>query len=358
MNSLSRLFARQLSLTNQCFVDLIKTSNNMIKRNYFSPEKIGITEFYKKSEKFSRAKNEKAIQTASFISKIRENNHDIENLKSDLKLLLYTAKLDEELNTLIDGIRRYNSIVFKAKPEKIFYFDTCLMELLYVLKRTDKALDLFFETENSIVNSKMACILLMDMLIKEKRYNNLIEVYKKGATSYFKRKISNQGLELYVQALYEKNDLDSYHLAKSYYQSLRKSKTVVLDKVIKKIYLLAIDQKDYQYALELVSHLKDENPYKVMTNLKMIPLCRMKKINNVIYLAETMFTFQKEDRVFYHETLQELKDLALSCQNENARTKLKEIIEKCNQDKIMLKKLKQTISESGGLVSNAERKRA
>jgi len=84
-----------------------------------------------------------------------------------------------------------------------------LIKLLYTLNKTDTALDLFMNDSEILGKSFKVFVMLMNKLLVEKRYDDVIRVFNKNAESVFKSKPEQTGgaiqvLSLVSHALYEK----------------------------------------------------------------------------------------------------------------------------------------------------------
>ena len=67
------------------------------------------------------------------------NKPDAKIFAEDLKSFLYLTEEDNEINLLIQGIKKFNA----KNTQDDFRFGAPLMRLLYTLDKTDKAFELF-----------------------------------------------------------------------------------------------------------------------------------------------------------------------------------------------------------------------
>ena len=86
------------------------------------------------------------------------------------------------------------------------------------MNKTDTALDLFMNDSEILGKSFKIFVMLMNKLLVEKRYDDVIRVFNKNAESVFKLKNpeqtggASQALSLVSHALYEKVRITSFSL--------------------------------------------------------------------------------------------------------------------------------------------------
>ena len=335
MLSLVRNLPRQLNLVNLSIV------NAIAKRTYFAPEAIGIDKFVKHCEFMKRSQG-------SNLSSIRltvEENMNKENGKiftEDLKLMLYLTQSDSDLDFLINAIKKYQAQ--EALAIFNFKFEAPLMRLLYVLNKTDKALELYLADKGVMNDSNTVATLLANKLLEEKRYDDVIKVYNKAAKT-IKTTESNKISELYLDALVEKNNAEALKKAKEFLEKLNPQNNYY-DKYVKKVFLLAFSQNDTSYAYELISKMK--NTALVITqNYKIMTMAKLNRAEEALKLAETIRVGPNKSRIFFRETFNELKALQEKTTSEELKARLTTLIDN-SSDKLFERDLKSSIIKMTG----------
>lgn len=317
MLSVIRNASRQLGLVNKCLVPTLG------KRTYFTQEFLGITAFKEYCGKIERIEGPELAATRAKVEATIPKKDEVINTE-DLKTLVHTAKTDADIELLLKAINKYQI----QEEEVLFRFEAPFMRLLYALDKTDKALELFLKEEKTVLNqSAKACVLLMNKLYEEKRYDDIVKVFNKAEKTLFQNSMHFHCLELYFDALLGKNDTASFQMVKDY---LKKNTNIQYDRAYRKAFLFALNQNQFEYAYEITSRFTDT--FTLLTNnFKIIALSRLNRVDQVLTLAdETRAIKGKEgaerNRFFYRETLNELKELANRTENPESKKRLLETV--------------------------------
>lgn len=265
MLSFSKLFSKNVSLASQNFSAV---------RYLYSKKYLGVDYF----EKYSEEVQTKESQNFEKIKKSVADSlakKDAKIFSEDLKKLVYLAKTDDDINLLIDGIKKYKTqdslTVFS------FNFEVPLMKLLYSKEKTDKALELYLKGDNTLSTSDFSSkveLMLMNKLLLEKRYDDSIKVFKKIEASVTKEKMVKLKniASLTGQALLEKNDFEE---AKALIKRLAELKVDLTSITIVSFFLLAQQNGDNNLAFDLTNYPMKNISMK--ENLKIIALIKLKK---------------------------------------------------------------------------------
>ncbi len=84
-----------------------------------------------------------------------------------------------------------------------------------------------------------------------------------------------------------KNTKEAFLEMKNVVQSSKESDSVLNNTTIAICFLLAIEQKEYKYAYELISKITKWNPTLIF-NLKAIALCKLGRIHEAFFCMETI----------------------------------------------------------------------
>lgn len=238
----------------------------------------------------------------------------------DLKTLLYLSKSDSDLDLLVNAIRKYQ----KQESAAIFgfNFETPLIRLLYSLNKTDRALELFLDENDSVLQKfYTAGTILMNKLLEEKRYEDTIKVLNRMLRKFRHDKKSDPNSRLRTmdlsnlatEALLGINTSDALNHAKKMIADFKELNLEIHDNAYIKLILLSHNQNQIDFAYELTSLIKNKSQ-NIINNLKFLSLIRLNRIDDAILLAEDtnkiILDRGIQNRLFFKETLSILEDMA------------------------------------------------
>lgn len=238
----------------------------------------------------------------------------------DLKTMLYLSKSDSDLDLLVSAIRKYQTQESTAIFG--FNFETPLIRLLYSLNKTDRALAIFLEENDSVFQKfYTAGAILMNKLLEEKRYDDVIKILNKIINKFRNDKKSDPSSRLrtmdisnlVTEALLGMNSVEALNLAKKILVDFKELNLEMHDNAYIKLILLAHNQNQIDFAYELTSLIKNKS-INIVNNLKFLSLVRMNRIDDAIQLAEDtnkiVLDRAIQNRLFFQETLAILEDMA------------------------------------------------
>lgn len=301
-------------------------------RYYYTPTFLKIDEFQNYRKKFL---TENCHQLLLKKIKIKESlkKPDAKVFTSDIKFLLYSAR-EQDIDFLINVIKKYNTQ--KNEDGFDFLFALPLLKLMYVLNQTDKALEIYLSEDNLFQFQYRVTVLLINKLLEEKRYNDVVRVY-----DHFNRNLKKQPpeksnyFELYgliTEALYEKNDQEALKKYKEMLKDSNYSKTDINQSDYMKMCLLALQQKDPAFAYELTEKIT-KRPIHVVRNLQILALIELNRTDEALLIAEELKRmFGKPNNITLFETpMEKLLEATENRANENSR--VRKLIEEATVDK-------------------------
>jgi len=310
-------------------------------RSIYSANYLGIENFKSYSQRFQK-ENAQNSNTVKQTVKDAVSKPDGKIFTEDLKSYLYQTQTDEEIDTLIEGIKKHQNQ--QSVSLFSFNFDGPLMRLLYSLNKTDKALSLYLKDNSNFFNKSFkVTAMLMNKLIEEKRFDEALKVgdsyfkhhksVKQSAAADSKEAQLNLGniLRLYSEALLGKNDSGALKQAKQFLKDVSELKERLLDKSIAHVILLALEQKDPEFAFELLNQISIAMQKDLKGNLKILTLIELKRADEALNLAEEMSKQKQSEQqqqvgalkrvqsIFFRSTLEKLQSAVESNAEKKSR---------------------------------------
>lgn len=234
----------------------------------------------------------------------------------DIKLYLYQTKTDDEINTLVEAIKKYRSQ--SSLSLFSFNFDSPLMRLLYTLNKTDQAVNLYMN-EEFFNKSQNVTIMLLNKLVEEKKFEEVLKVFNKYLQNLANAKqdptnknlVNRESIRLITEALLEKNDASALEQAKSIFKQVSELKSEIPVGSIMHVIALALDQKQPDLAFELLDRII--KPLPVKSNLKILTLAALNRVEEALKEAEELSKMPDERQnrtntrsLFFTTTLEKL----------------------------------------------------
>ncbi|RNA26624.1 pentatricopeptide repeat-containing mitochondrial-like [Brachionus plicatilis] len=313
-------------------------------RTFFTPAHFGIDSFKNYASNIERDQGKNASSLKVTIEEA-VSKPDGKIFTEDLKTLLYLSKSDSDLDLLVNAIRKYQ----KQESTAIFgfNFETPLIRLLYSLNKTDRALALFLDENDSVLKRfYTAGTILMNKLLEEKRYEDSIKVVNKMINKFKQDKKSDPNsrlrtmdiTNLATEALLGINNADALSHAKKMLIDFKELNLEIHDNAYIKLILLAHNQNQIDFAYELTSLIKNKNQ-NIINNLKFLSLIRLDRIDDAIQIAEdtNKIVLERgiENRLFFKETLAVLVDLAGKLEGEK-KDRVQDLVTTIKQEKKLI----------------------
>ncbi|CAF0959215.1 unnamed protein product [Brachionus calyciflorus] len=312
--SIARTLPRQFNLTG--------LSSNAV-RTYFSPSYFAVDSFKNYA---SIIEKEQGRNASSLKLAIEEgmSKPDSKIFTEDLKTMLYLTKTDADIDLLLNAIRKYqqqeSSTIFN------FNFESPLIRLLYTLNKTDRALNLFLDEKDTVLQKIYTPgVILMNKLLEEKRYSDAVKVFNRILNKFKAEKKENPSKllktmdlsNLVTEALLGLNNLEALETGKQMLKDFKQLNIECHDNGFIKLILLAYNQNQFDFAYELTTKIKNKNK-NIINNLRVLCLLRMNRVDDAISLAEdtSKIVTRGQSRLFFKETLAMLEDLASKLEGE------------------------------------------
>jgi hypothetical protein len=116
-----------------------------------------------------------------FLESAGQSNSQI--FTEDLRNMIMSATNDQEIDAVIQALKKYSTNTFKLND---YHFGSPVMRLLYLQNKTDLALQLYMdENFKNVFNDSASALVLMNKLIEEKRYDDVMKVFEYGTQRGF-----------------------------------------------------------------------------------------------------------------------------------------------------------------------------
>ncbi|CAF3572567.1 unnamed protein product, partial [Rotaria sordida] len=189
------------------------------------------------------------------------NKPDAQIFTEDLRNMIMSADSDEEIDAVIQALRKYNSNKLKFTE---YHFGSPIMRLLYIRNKPDLAMKLFMdESLKNIFNDSGSALILLNKLVEDKRYDDAIKIFEYGMQRGFSttsgRAYPTDAVILVVEALYRQNTKQSLAKAKELVTKIIERDADINPRTAAMIALLAIQQNESSFAMEIIGALRSPN---------------------------------------------------------------------------------------------------
>lgn len=265
----------------------INRNAHMHVRTLFSSSGIGIDNFkYTRDQHATRYAPSIDVFKKRFLESVGQSDSQV--FAEDLRNMIMTASSDQEIDAVIQALKKYNSNQVKFTD---YHFGSPVMRLLYIQNKTDQALQLFMdENLKNIFNDSASALVLMNKLIEEQRYDDALKAFEYGTQRGFStvsgRKYPGDVVMLAIECLYRQNTKESLNKAKELVSKVRQSDADISPRAATMTALLAIQQGDPSFAMEILGAVRGQNLTTVQ-NLRAICYAEMGRVEealNVVHL--------------------------------------------------------------------------
>ncbi|CAF1149546.1 unnamed protein product [Adineta ricciae] len=271
-------------------------------RTIFSSSGIGIDSFKSSREQHA---SRYAPSLDGFKKRFLESigQADSQVFTEDLRNMIMTANNDDEINGVIQALKKYSTNKTKFSD---YHFGSPVMRLLYTQNKTDLALQLYLdESLKNVFNDSASALVLMNKLIEDKRYDDAIKVFEYGSQRGFNtssgRAFPSDVVMLAIEGLYRQNTQQSLAKAKELISKVKERDTNINSRAATMTALLGIQQGDPSFAMEVLGTIRAQNLATVQ-NIRAICYADMGRVEeaiNVVHLlAEQTPAINDRRRVF------------------------------------------------------------
>ncbi|CAF0894658.1 unnamed protein product [Rotaria sordida] len=297
-------------------------------RTVFSSAGIGIDNF-----KFSRDQHTARYAPSldafkkRFVDSITQTNSQI--FTEDLRNMIMSANNDQEIDTVIQALKKYSTNKVKFSD---YHFGSPIMRLLYIQNKTDLALQLYMdESLKDIFNDSASALVLMNKLIEEKRYDDVVKVFEYGSKRGFSttsgRTFPSDVVMLAVEGLYRQNTKESLTKAKEIMSIVRERDADINPRTAAMIALLSIQQGEPSFAMEILGAVRTQT-YTTIKNLRAICYADMGRVEeaiNVVQLLAEQSPADSDRRRVFPLVMRHIRMAAEKSNDQNLLTRFEEL---------------------------------
>ncbi|CAF0926849.1 unnamed protein product, partial [Didymodactylos carnosus] len=216
-------------------------------------------------------------------------NPEAKIFTEDLRNMVLAASTDDEIDAVIQALRKYNS---SKQSFSDYSFGSPVMRLLYIHNKTDKAIQLYMDKNlDEIFKDSASALVLMNKLVEEKRFEDCIRVFehgiKRGFTTQSGKTFPRDVVMLAVEALYRQNTKDSLVKVKDLLNKISGRDADLNARTISMIALLAIQQGEPDFAMEIISSMKQQF-VSTNQNVRAICLADLGRVEEAINLVQVI----------------------------------------------------------------------
>lgn len=223
----------------------------------------------------------------NFLDSIEKPDSQI--FTDDLRNMIISADNDEEINGVIQALKKYNANKLKLTD---YHFGSPIMRLLYIQNRLDLAMELYTdESLNDVFRDSGSALILLNKLIEDKRYADAIKMFEHGMGRGFStasgRTYPTDVVTLAMEALYRQNTKESLAKAKELILKIMKHDADVNPRTAAMLALLSIQHDESPFALEILSTVRAKN-LTTIQNIRAVCYAEMGRVEEAISLVHIL----------------------------------------------------------------------
>ncbi|CAF1168246.1 unnamed protein product [Rotaria sordida] len=257
------------------------------------------------------------------------NKPDAQIFTEDLRNMIMSADSDEEIDAVIQALRKYNSNKLKFTE---YHFGSPIMRLLYIRNKPDLAMKLFMdESLKNIFNDSGSALILLNKLVEDKRYDDAIKIFEYGMQRGFSttsgRAYPTDAVILVVEALYRQNTKQSLAKAKELVTKIIERDADINPRTAAMIALLAIQHNESSFAMEIIGALRSPN-LTTIQNIRAICYAEMGRAEeaiNVVHLLADQPPIDNDYRRVFPLVLQHIKKVVEKSKDEDLKTRFEDL---------------------------------
>jgi len=261
---------------------------HMCVRTLFSSSGIGIDNFkYARDQHATRYAPSLDVFKKRFLESVGQSNSQV--FAEDLRNMIMSASNDQEIEAVIQALKKYSANQVKFTD---YHFGSPVMRLLYLQNKTDQALQLFMDDNlKNVFNDSASALVLMNKLIEEQRFDDALKVFEHGSKRGFStvsgRKFPGDVVMLAIECLYRQNTQESLNKAKELVSKVRQSDADISPRAATMTALLAIQQNDPGFAMEILGAVRGQSAATVQ-NLRAICYAEMGRVEEALNVAHVL----------------------------------------------------------------------
>lgn len=258
------------------------------KRNLFCQEILGLDGFQRQRLMINDRLGNLREKFIDRMNEVVDEEKQQTIFTDDLKTIIHVAQNDEEVNLMKVMLLRYCKDSSSQQFNQ-YVFGPVILRLLYTLKKTDLALELFLhESTKRIFNQMASCTILLDLLYESKRYEDVINIYKE---------INERKLNGYIYpgdcttiamaSFFAMNTPEALQQCKELMIACNKTNVNISNRGIVFGAMLALNQNDNALALEMITTRSDNFNF-VIKNIKGICFARMGRVEDTFPILRSI----------------------------------------------------------------------
>ncbi|CAF4754376.1 unnamed protein product [Rotaria sp. Silwood1] len=297
-------------------------------RTIFSSSSIGLDNFKLAREQYV---SRHAPSIDSFKKRFLDsvNKPDAQIFTEDLRNMIMSADSDEEVNAVIQALKKYNTNKLKLTD---YHFGSPIMRLLYIRNKPDLAMQLFMdESLKNIFNDSGSALILLNKLVEDKRYDDAIKVFEygmqRGFTTTSGRTYPTDAVTLTIEALYRQNTKQSLAKAKELMTKVIERDADINPRTAAMMGLLAIQHDESSFAMEIIGAVRAQN-LTTIQNIRAICYAKMGRAEeaiNVVHLLADQPPIDNDHRRVFPLVLQHIKKAVENSKDEDLKTRFEDL---------------------------------
>ncbi|CAF1094054.1 unnamed protein product [Rotaria magnacalcarata] len=297
-------------------------------RTIFSSSAIGL-------DNFKLAREQHASRHAPSIDGFKKrfldsiNKPDSQIFTEDLRNMIMSANSDEEVDAVIQALRKYNSNKVKFTD---FHFGSPIMRLLYIQNKSDLAMQLFMdESLKDIFNDSGSVLILLNKLIEDKRYDDATKIFEYGMQRGFStasgRVFPTDAVTLAIEALYRQNTKQSLEKAKDLISKVIQRDADINPRAASMIALLALQHNESSFAMEIIGAVRAQN-LTTIQNIRAICYAEMGRAEeaiNIVHILADQPPIDDDRRRVFPIVLTHIKKSLENSTNEDIKNRFEDL---------------------------------
>ncbi|CAF2463636.1 unnamed protein product [Rotaria sp. Silwood2] len=297
-------------------------------RTVFSNSAIGLDNFQLAREQHvSRHAQSIVSFKKRFLDSV--NKPDAQIFTEDLRNMIMSADSDEEIDAVIEALKKYNSNKLKFTD---YHFGSPIMRLLYIQNKPELAMKLFMdENLKNIFNDSGSALILLNKLVEDKRYDDAIKIFEYGMQRGFSttsgRTYPTDAVTLAIEALYRQNSKQSLAKAKELMTKIIEHDADINPRTAVMMALLAIQHDESSFAMEIIGAVRTQG-LTTIQNIRAICYAEMGRAEeaiNVVHLLADQPPIDNDHRRVFPLVLQHIKKAVEKSNDEDLKTRFEDL---------------------------------
>ncbi|XKL68458.1 hypothetical protein PGB90_003949 [Kerria lacca] len=286
----------------------ILSKNNLSSsiRQLYGRASIGLEDYEKNRQKFTLPNNFRE----KMIINTQDNNNNRIIFSEDLKLIIHVAQ-SEDLILVENMMKKFNKQNQYLRFGS-YNFGPVVMRMYHYLNRPEEALKIYYDEQlEGFFDQLSSVIILMDLLYENKKYSDIIELYKTFRNKQLSfGKYPKSIMVLIFASCYKLNTAEIFDYAMNIWKEMNDIGLKPLRRITCYIAALALNQNSPHIAIELITTISNHHSV-LIRSLKVLAYCAMGRIQDALPILTSVLTYDVPNavkQIFPQDVIESVKN--------------------------------------------------